>query len=190
MISHELSHARHYDPIKKIIWITYRRFSQIFLFFVGLYVFFVILEIPQLLVWGLLISPCLVGWIVSIHRIKKNISLFQEVRADVEAIKAPTDYDVYIQLLEEIPIESNPVSLLEIAGWRKRFSAAFKNEKAEKKIKMSKEEMENRLDTLYEGNISVNKDGKLRRILFFGYASACLSLTVLLILIRQAVMLL
>lgn len=104
---HELSHVKHYDPMKKMVWTTYRKVSQIYLVVTVLCVISGIWQHPRSIIPGFFLLLGISVWFVIINKFKQLIFTLQEIRADVEAMKSAGDYQVMLEWLNDMPTKSN-----------------------------------------------------------------------------------
>jgi Zn-dependent protease with chaperone function len=181
LISHEFSHEKHRDPLKKLIWKVFGEVPRIYLFLLGFLLSLILIKSPHLAVQKIVLLIalliCIVCWSVAIVQVQKLIPLFQELRADLDAVNSSSDCEVLTELLIGLPVEFELDSILRKFGPLKATAIRFRRRYEIKLNNERKEQRKNRIEMLTTGSISLINNSGLSRTFLFAYGSVLISLT-------------
>jgi hypothetical protein len=105
LVAHELSHMKHKDPVRRVVWESRSDTGGFFLGWGAIIAILVnVLGESTAPAWAFIV--CLLGCCILHIIVSDLIPLIQELRADLEAVNSASDREALLQLLRVIPIES------------------------------------------------------------------------------------
>jgi Zn-dependent protease with chaperone function len=175
VVSHEVSHIRHRDPVSRVIWED-RESTGAFLIFWFAISFIFLAMVGKNIASAWVFISCMFGWLIVLFLISDLIPLLQELRADLEAIKSTAERELLIQVLRVIPIESKHQSYLNSNISLKQFLSVIKDASHHFRIDDQKEVMRQRIAMLETGEISLINEGRLHLKFLLYYVVAITTL--------------
>jgi Zn-dependent protease with chaperone function len=175
LIAHELSHIKHRDPLRRVVWNEREEHAGFFLFW-GTVVFIIGTVVGWNTVPAWAFISCALAWFVALLPISDLVPLFQELRADLDAIKTASEREVLLQLLRDIPIESKHQRYLNRNISLRQLVSVIGDASHLMRINEQKDVMSERVAMLEAGEIELLNEGRLRLRLLTCYAAATLTL--------------
>jgi Zn-dependent protease with chaperone function len=195
LVAHEFSHEKHHDPLKKLFWKSLGEISRMYLSVAAFYLVWLLL----IMIRGHSATPkiasviaLLLGmacWYVATIRVRKLIPLFQELRADLDAVESASDREALAEMFTGIPVESKFDAVLHRRGSLKatiiRLVTRYRRADDIRLISQQREHIPPRIEMLATGVINHISSGAVRRKLYFAYGSVFASMAALLYLFTR-----
>lgn len=190
LVGHEFSHEKHHDPFKRLFWKSLGEISRIYLVVAAFFLTWLLVMMIRghsptakiVSVIALLLG--MACWYVATLRVRKLIPLFQELRADLDAVASASDREVLAEMLAGIPVESKFDAVLKRRGSLKAIviglATRYRRAADIRLINEQKEHVDPRIELLSTGAINPIGSGAVRRKLYFAYGSVFGSMTALL----------